>query len=337
MKAPSRKTSSCARARLRRVVAIAGGCAALCGGLLAGPLAAVAQAAAPVMSTYEIVARGESAIGTNYTWGGESWVPNQAGAGPDCSGLVLKSWEVPQTLLYQEEDGVNADIIPRYTTYHFYYLLGPWSEVSDRSQLRKGDILVRYSGGSGHVVLYDQGDGWNNPIIYEAPYTGAQVRRVSRYLDSSYRARRRDNLGDDSILLDNPTAKSTGGSDVSGNWARSTSNAGYYGQNYQVQAATSATAWARWTPRLPATGYYNVYLRWTSGWNRASNARVHINTTNGQLVRYVDQRSSGGAWVKLGRFYFGEGYSTGSGSISIFATGANGFVVADAVLFAPTR
>lgn len=306
-------------------------------GVLSAGSGLSAQAAIPTMSPAEIVARAESALGTTYTWGKESWVPNQIGPGPDCSGFVLKCWEVPRTLLYQEEDGENADIVPRFTTYHFYNLLGPWSALPDRASLRQGDILVRYRAGSGHVVLYDSGDAWNNPIIYEAPYTGAQVRRVSRYLGSDYLPRRRNSLGDGSILLDNPTAKSTGGGDLGGNWLRSTSNPGFYGHDYQVQAATTSTAWARWTPRLPISGYYNVYLRWTSGWNRASNARVTINTPAGQLVRYVDQRSGGGSWVKLGRFYFASGYRTGSGSVAIHATGANGYVVADAVLFSPTQ
>jgi hypothetical protein len=294
-----------------------------------------ALAAIPTLTRSEILARAESAIGADYTWGQESWTPNALGAGPDCSGLVLKCWETPRSMLYQEEDGVNASISPRYTTYSFFNGLGPWTTLSDRASLQPGDALVYNTGSSGHVVLYAEGDGWNYPIVYEAPYTGATVRRASRYLGSEYKPIRRSGLATaNSLILDNPTAKSTGGDDVAGSWTRSTSTAGYFQADYQVCAATTDIAWARWTPRFASAGYYNVYLRWTSGWNRASNAKVTVNTPGGQIIARVDQRSNGGAWVKVGRYYFVTGYSTGGGSVAIHATGADGYVVADAAYFA---
>lgn len=302
---------------------------------LAGPLAATARADIPPMSRAEIIARAESGVGTQYTWGRESWAPNAGGAGPDCSGYVLKAWEVPRSLLYQEEDPANAAISPRYTSYSFYHNQGPWTSLPDRSVLQEGDILVYNDGSSGHVMLYASGDGYGQPVVYEAPGTGYLVRRVSRYVGSAYRPKRRNSLTGSTVLLDNPTAKSTGGDDLGGNWKRSTSNAGYYGADYQVQAGSGTAAWARWTPRIPASGEYDVYLRWTSGWNRASNAKVTINTPSGQKVRYVDQRSNGGIWYFMGRFYLNAGYSTGSGSVAVHATGANGYVVADGARFLP--
>jgi len=317
----------------RRVVAIV--CALGPMLLLTWP-AAAAHAAIPILTRDEIVARAESAIGTDYTWGRESWTPNALGAGPDCSGFVLKCWEVPRSLLYQEEDGVNATISPRYTTYSFYNLTGPWSQLSSRTNLLPGDALVRNDGSSGHVVLYAEGDGWNYPIVYEAPYTGATIRRASRYLSGDYRPIRRTSLSaGNSLLLDNPTAKTTAGGDAGGAWSRSTSITGYYQADYQTHQPTTQAAWARWTPRFATSGYYTVYLRWTSSSNRASNARVTINTPGGQLSTTVNQRTGSGAWVKIGRYYFQAGYSTGSGSVAIHATGANGYVIADAALFAP--
>jgi hypothetical protein len=292
-----------------------------------------AQAAPPSMSRPEIIARAESALGTAYTWGGESWVPNSNSAGPDCSGLVLKSWQAPRTMLYEEEDPTNCTISPRYTTYELYNGLGPWYTLGSRSYLLAGDAVVKNNGTSGHVVLYAEGDGWGYPVVYEAPYTGATVRRTTKYLGSEYRPIRRYSISGTDILLDNPSAKTTEGTDIGGNWPRSTSNTGYYGDNYQVRAATSARSYARWTPRLPASGYYDVYLRWTSGWNRATNAKITINTPSGQKVKYVNQQTNGGMWVLIGRYQLNGGYSTGSGSIAIHATGANGYVVADAALF----
>lgn len=331
--------ATCGRRGTRAAVLTGGLVATLAAtGMIFNPAAPAAQAAIPSMTRAEIIARAESGIGTWYTWGRESWTPDLGGGtGPDCSGYTLKCWEVPKTLLYQEEDGENAAIYPRYTSYEFYKCLGPWSALSSRSLLREGDVMVKNDGVAGHVVIYAGGDAWNSPIIYEAPGTGMTVRRVSRYLSSDYQPRRRSSLIEGGIVLDNPTAKSTGGEDVAGNWTRSTSTPGYYGDNYQVRAATTATAWARWTPRLPAAGYYNVYMRWTSGSNRASAAQVNINTPSGQYKRYVNQRLNGGTWYSLGRYYFGAGYNTGSGSITLLATGADGWVVADSVMFVPTQ
>ena len=332
-RARSRVRSDSRHATLAVGVALA--CAAA--GMLLGPTTSTAMAGIPSITRAEIIARAESGIGASYMWGRESWTPNLgSGAGPDCSGYALKCWEVPRALLYQEEDGENSSIYPRYSSYEFFNCLGPWSALSDRSLLREGDLLVKNNGTSGHVVIYAGGDAWNSPIIYEAPGTGLSVRRVSRYLGSEYQPRRRDSLVS-GIILDNPTAKSVGGDDLGGNWTRSISTAGFHGDDYQVRAATTGDSWARWTPRFPSSGYYNVYLRWTSASNRASAALLHVNTATGQYDRYVNQRLNGGTWYSLGRYYFNAGYSTGSGSLSIFATGANGYVVADAVKFVPAQ
>lgn len=307
------------------------------GWLLAGP-SGPAQAGIPTLTRAEIIARAESGLGTKYTWGRESWSPDSPGtAGPDCSGYALKCWEVPKTLLYQEEQGVNSNFSPRYTSYSFYNCLGPWYMLSSRSLLKQGDILAKNDGGSGHVVIYASGDAWNSPIIYEAPGTGLTVRRVSRYLGSEYKPLRRNSVVDSGIILDNPTAKSVGGTDVGGNWTRSTSVTGYHGDNYQVHAATSQDAWVRWTPRLPSSGAYKIYMRWTSASDRASGALVTVNTPSGQYKRIVNQRINGSTWFSLGQYTFNAGYSPSKGSLTLYATGADGWVIADAVMFVPAQ
>lgn len=311
--------------------------AALSAGLLLGP-AAPAAAAIPTLARAEIIARAESGLGANYTWGRESWIPDSPGCkGPDCSGYALKCWEVPRTLLYQEEQGENATFAPRYTSYSFYNCEGPWSALSSRSLLMEGDVLAKNDGTSGHVVIYAKGDAWNSPVIYEAPGTGMTVRRVSRYLGSEYKPLRRQYIVDSPIILDNPSAKSIGGTDVGGNWARSMSVAGYRGDNYQVHAPTTDTAWARWTPRFPSTGPYDIYMRWTSGSDRASGALVTVNTPTGQYKRIVNQRINGSTWFSLGRYSFAAGYSPSNGGLTLYATGADGWVVADAVMFVPAQ
>lgn len=318
---------------VRRIVLGAGVCAtAILVTALLGPVAQ-AQAAIPPMTRSEIVSRAESAIGLTYTWGKESWVPDAgAGSGTDCSGLTLKCWEVPRSMLYQEEDAFS----PRYTSYEFYKCLGPWTALSSRSLLKPGDILAYSDGSSGHVVIYAGGDNWNSPIVYEAPGTGLTIRRASRYLSSSYLPRRRSNLVEGTtIILDNPTAKSVGGSDLGGNWVRSTGASGFYGSDFQLAPGTATAAYARWTPRFTTSGYYNVYIRWTSASNRTNSARVTVCTPSGTMSRSFDQRTAGGTWNLVGRYYFSAGYSPGRGCVIIQPTGAGGYVVADAVRFVP--
>ena len=115
------------------------------------------------------------------------------------------------------------------------------------------------------MTIYAGGDAWNSPIIYEAPGTGLQIRRISRYLGSEYKPIRRESLSTYDIVLDNPTAKSVGGSGRGGQLDPLHECGGYFGDDYQVHAATTASAWARWTPRFPSTGNYEIYLRWTAG------------------------------------------------------------------------
>jgi hypothetical protein len=291
--------------------------------------------ALPSITPYEIISRAESAIGTDYTWGRESWVPDSAsGAGPDCSGLGQKCWEVPKTLYYQEENGDNASFT-RYTSGSFYNLAGAWTELDSRADLKMGDILVKNNGSAGHVVIYYSGDAWNSPIIYEAPGTGLEIRRVSRYLGSEYKPIRRNGMSSAGILLDNPTAKSVNGSGVAGNWTRSTNVSGYYGDDYQCHAPTTGTAWARWTPRLPSSGYYTVYMRWTAASDRGTGITVNVNTPAGVMRRYINQTINGARWNSLGTYYFKAGYAIGTGSITLSATNSDGYVVADAVWFQP--
>ncbi len=129
MKVTVRRAALC---RCRLATALAAGFAAMV--LAGGVWVAPAEAAIPSMTRAEIIARAESGLGAMYSWGRESWTPNQGGGtGPDCSGFALKCWEVPRTLLYQEEDGENTTISPRYTSYEFFNCLGPWTRLADRS------------------------------------------------------------------------------------------------------------------------------------------------------------------------------------------------------------
>jgi Glycosyl hydrolases family 16 len=87
------------------------------------------------------------------------------------------------------------------------------------------------------------------------------------------------------------------------------------------------------TPRLPETRVYSVYLRWPAGGrSHADNTPIVITHAGGTTSLRVNQQLGGGSWNRLGsyRFHAGQG-----GGVLISNTGTRGAVVADAVVFAP--
>lgn len=130
------------------------------------------------------------------------------------------------------------------------------------------------------------------------------------------------------VIVDN--ADPTGVSIV-GAWTSSTSTAGYYRTNYIHDGNTGTTGGksVRFTPNLPASGNYDVYLNWPAGANRASNTPLDIVYSGGTNTISLNQQS-GGAWQWLGTFSFGAGTA---GNLKIRNDGANGYVMADAVKF----
>ena len=88
-----------------------------------------------------------------------------------------------------------------------------------------------------------------------------------------------------------------------GTWPRSTFRILYYGDDYQYAAGSggAATASATFTTAQTAdiTGRYHVYVRWTAGTARATNARYNIyddtNAYKGACI--YDQRNNGGVWM----------------------------------------
>ena len=107
--------------------------------------------------------------------------------GADCSGFVSKVWQVPSA------SALAVDQHP-YSTYEFYNDQTAWKQL-DRTQLAPADALVRRSGSSGHMVLFESG---NDPFgalwIYEARTCAAGVVHNLRSIDSTYRTIRRDGL-----------------------------------------------------------------------------------------------------------------------------------------------
>ena len=118
-----------------------------------------------------------------------------------------------------------------------------------------------------------------------------------------------------------------------GPWMASSHSRGYLGDGYHVIPRGNGDNFAVWN--LELIDYFDIYVRWTSHANRASNARyeVHYLDDSNRLVVStvtVDQRTGGGEWFKLGTYKM----SSLTGRVQV-RDDADGYVVADAVKFVP--
>lgn len=148
------------------------------------------------------IARAKTAVGFSYYWGGGGWLPSGATAstkgscsgscpscshsgkwGADCSGLVAKAWQFGTK-------AIDVHSHPYSTADFINDAPGRWSTVS-RSSLRKGDALVYRSGGAGHIVIYEKGDGWGTPTVVECRACAAGCVYNARSFTSSYKGIRR--------------------------------------------------------------------------------------------------------------------------------------------------
>ncbi len=117
---------------------------------------------------------------------------------------------------------------------------------------------------------------------------------------------------------------------INGTWIVSTATSGYYGPNYLQDEDAGGGKSVQFTPTIATSGYYDVYARWTSGSNRATNAPIDVNYDGGKTTFYENQQTDGGTWVWLGTFQFVSGTS---GNVTVRDDGASGYVIADAVEF----
>jgi hypothetical protein len=133
------------------------------------------------------------------------------------------------------------------------------------------------------------------------------------------------------IILDN--TDTLNGVSITGVWFASTFFQGYWGINYLHDGNTSqGTKSVRYSPNIQQQGDYEIFLRWTAAGDRASNVPVRITHAGGVKDTLISQRARGSEWVAIGIYRFNQGSSA---SVLVSNTGTNGFVIADAVRFAP--
>ncbi|RKZ29709.1 hypothetical protein DRQ36_07815 [bacterium] len=130
----------------------------------------------------------------------------------------------------------------------------------------------------------------------------------------------------DTIIIDNLDPEFSSG----GVWNTGTYPGGW-GADYFWCDADTPDNWARWTPDLPRSGEYDVFMWWLAGANRCDSVFVRVFGLNNDSM-LVSQKGSGGDWHFLGRFDFDIGTA---GYVSLGdRTAANGdVVIADAVMW----
>ena len=109
-------------------------------------------------------------------------------------------------------------------------------------------------------------------------------------------------------------------------------------QNGTARQATttmrnSRLAQATWTPRIPRTGKYAVYVSYTSQPNSVSDARYTVYHKGGRTQFRINQRIGGSTWVYLGTFTFDEGENREGRVVLTNHSDYRGVVTADGVRF----
>lgn len=114
-------------------------------------------------------------------------------------------------------------------------------------------------------------------------------------------------------------------------------NAGSARQTPCVSASAEATATVQWTPDIPETGEYAVYVSYKTLPSSTSAAHYTVTHREGRTEFAVDQRMGGGTWIYLGTFEFDKG---SSGHVTLdnsvpkgYRLGTGAIVTADAVKF----
>jgi hypothetical protein len=132
------------------------------------------------------------------------------------------------------------------------------------------------------------------------------------------------------IVIDDAQAQ------VNGYWKHSTHSPHFFGVGYLTDDGKDKGAKSlTFTPRLPASGRYEVRLAYPALAGRATNVPVHIFHAMGDVTVKVDQTKQPdieGRFVSLGTFQFEQ---DGDSYVIISTEGTNGYVTADLVQFLP--
>ncbi|MBP2114751.1 polysaccharide lyase family 8 super-sandwich domain-containing protein [Paenibacillus silagei] len=133
-------------------------------------------------------------------------------------------------------------------------------------------------------------------------------------------------LPGEEVIVDN---NDTTGVLKTGSWKTAAVQTDRYGINYlHDDNSGKGSKSVTFTPDLPATATYSVYMMWPQHVNRATAIPVEVIHSGGAATLNIDQTTNGGAWNLIGTYSFTAGTS---GSVTIRNNGTTGYVAADAV------
>lgn len=194
----------------------------------------------------------------------------------------------------------------------------------------------------GHGWYYNDSDGsWltqrpnTNGIVEDFSNPEAVLQYLQPYFHNAgasvYTVRERD-MNTAMEIVDN----NDDGCATIGDWWASTSSPDYYGDDYLVaEVSSTETATATFTGALPADGYYHVYVWYTGGTNRATDALFTVRHADGASAVRLNLQRDGFTWKDLGRYYFLADDPPKRRQLVVSNQGGDPttFVVADAVRF----
>ncbi|MEM7531695.1 MAG: Ig-like domain-containing protein, partial [Chloroflexota bacterium] len=114
-----------------------------------------------------------------------------------------------------------------------------------------------------------------------------------------------------------------------GTWFDSTIVSGFWADNYIHNEHSPDAQSVRFTPTIGSCGQYEVFTRWTTHQNRATNTPIVIHDWNGTNTTVtVNQEINGGQWNSIGVYSFASGTSN---YVEFQTAGADDVVIVDAV------
>ena len=215
--------------------------------------------------------------------------------------------------------------------------------TSDPNRASNVPVSVSHKGGTTNVTVNQQRDGgdWVSLGVFDfnagvqdaislgtAGTDGYVIVDAARFVADGSDPSPPPTPPTPEVILDSEISV---GVELSGNWVESTGADGFLGDSYFHDGNTgNGKSVATFTAQLPETGSYEVFLRWASDPNRATNTRMNISHQNGNTAFKINQQENGGQWVSFGTYE----YSTFVPAIvTIDNINADGYVIVDAVRF----
>ncbi|SFT04974.1 DNRLRE domain-containing protein [Marininema halotolerans] len=245
---------------------------------------------------------------------------------------------VKEVLTPRDPHSANARFAAQDKLTYSYDKLGRITKISapaSEGQSQRNDTTIDYydngwikrSMDPHHIqTTYDYNDlgqPTQRTLTGEDGSTDARKQTWDYYPDGKLKAETDQGMNQTSLILDNTDGKAS----ATGDWTASTNVEEHQGTDYLWNHAGDGEDTFTWKVSVPEDGEYNVYVKYQSYKDRATDAPYTISFDGGTDTQLVNQQEKSGEWVKLGSYNF---RSDKEGRITL-TDEANGTVIADAV------